>query len=129
MAVFRARPIAIAAFAVLAGACAHPRRRAPLPASPPSPQLQSRAFVATAYCQGKVTSTGAAVGRGIVAADPRVLPLGTVIRIAGARPYDREYRVLDTGPKVRGRHVDVYIADCREARRFGRRTVQVTIVR
>jgi 3D (Asp-Asp-Asp) domain-containing protein len=54
--------------------------------------------------------------------------MGTVIRIEGAAPYDGSYRVLDTGPRVRNRQVDLYIADCDAARRFGRRSVQVTIV-
>jgi len=64
-----------------------------------------------------------------VAADPAVLPIGTVIRIAGAAPYNGTYRVLDTGPRVRNRQVDLYIADCVAAKRFGRRSVQVTIVK
>ena len=45
------------------------------------------------------------------AADPAVLPIGTVIRITGAAPYDGAYRVLDTGARVRNHHVDLYIAD------------------
>jgi len=85
-------------------------------------------FTATAYCTGRVTASGASVARGVVAADPAVLPIGTRIRITGAAPYDGSYHVLDTGPGVRNRHVDVYIPDCAAARRFGRRSVQVTIV-
>jgi len=85
-------------------------------------------FTATAYCTGRVTASGAAVSRGVVAADPAVLPIGTTIQITGAAPYDGSYRVLDTGPGVRNRHVDLYIPDCAAARHFGRRSVQVTIV-
>lgn len=85
-------------------------------------------FTATAYCTGRVTASGAAVSRGVVAADPAVLPIGTTIQITGAAPYDGSYRVLDTGPGVRDRHVDLYIPDCTAARRFGRRSVEVTIV-
>jgi 3D (Asp-Asp-Asp) domain-containing protein len=84
--------------------------------------------VATAYCTGTITASGRRVGAGVVAADLALLPIGTVIRISGAPPYDREYHVLDTGPKVRGRHIDIYMADCSEARRFGRRSVHVAIV-
>ncbi len=86
-------------------------------------------FTATAYCSGRVTAAGTAVAPGTVAADPTVLPIGTVIQIAGAEPYNGTYRVLDTGSRVRNRHVDLYIADCDAARRFGRRPVQVTIVK
>jgi rare lipoprotein A len=85
-------------------------------------------FTATAYCTGRVTASGATVSTGVVAADPAVLPIGTVIRISGAEGYDGSYRVLDTGPRVRNRHVDLYVPDCSAARRFGRRSVQVTVV-
>jgi 3D (Asp-Asp-Asp) domain-containing protein len=87
------------------------------------------AFTATAYCSGQVTAAGTSVSRGVVAADPAILPVGTVIRITGAAPYDGSYRVLDTGSRVHNRHVDLYMPDCDEARRFGRRSVQVAIVR
>jgi rare lipoprotein A len=85
-------------------------------------------FVATAYCRGNTTATGVRVRDGIVAADPAVLPLGSVIRIDAAGRHNGVYRVMDTGPKVRGRHVDVFIDDCAEAVRFGRRRVRVTMM-
>jgi 3D (Asp-Asp-Asp) domain-containing protein len=87
------------------------------------------AFTATAYCTGRVTAAGTSVSAGTAAADPAVLPIGTVIRIDGAAPYNGTYRVLDTGPRVRNRQVDLYIADCGAAKRFGRRPVQVTILK
>jgi 3D (Asp-Asp-Asp) domain-containing protein len=68
-------------------------------------------FTATAYCTGRVTASGAAVSGGVVAADPAVLPIGTLIRISGAAGYDGSYRVLDTGARVRHRHVDLYMSD------------------
>jgi len=85
-------------------------------------------FTATAYCLDGLTASGVAVSKGIVAADPAVLPLGTVIRIAGAASYNGTYRVLDTGARVRNRRVDLYVPDCSAARRFGRRSVQVTVI-
>src|SRR5204862_4710977 len=39
------------------------------------------AFSATAYCKGIVTASGVAVQRGVVAADPGMLPVGSVIEI------------------------------------------------
>ena len=36
------------------------------------------AFTATAYCKGTTTASGVAVRRGIAAADPRLLPAGSV---------------------------------------------------
>jgi 3D (Asp-Asp-Asp) domain-containing protein len=86
-------------------------------------------FVATAYCHGTTTAAGVSVRKGVVAADPGVLPLGTVINVQGAGRYDGAYTVLDTGPKVQGRRIDVFIRDCGEAVRFGRRSVHVSIVR
>jgi 3D (Asp-Asp-Asp) domain-containing protein len=96
---------------------------------PASPRPSgATAFTATAYCQGAVTASGVHVRRGIVAADPAVLPLGTTIRIEQSGRYDGTYTVMDTGPNVRGHHVDLFVDDCAAARRFGRRNVRVTIV-
>jgi rare lipoprotein A len=86
------------------------------------------AFVATGYCLGTTTASGARVRRGFVAADPAVLPLGSVIRVGQSGRYDGVYTVMDTGPKVRGRHVDLFIESCAAAKVFGRRTVRVSIL-
>ena len=87
-------------------------------------------FFATAVAvAGGQTPNNQAVPKGIVAADPAVLPLGTVIRITGAASYDGPYRVLDTGARIRRRRVDLYVPDCGAARRFGRRSVEVSVIR
>jgi 3D (Asp-Asp-Asp) domain-containing protein len=85
-------------------------------------------FVATAYCHGTTTAAGVSVRRGFVAADPAVLPLGSVIRVQQSGQYDGVYTVMDTGPKVQGHHVDLFMESCAAAKRFGRRTVRVSIV-
>jgi 3D (Asp-Asp-Asp) domain-containing protein len=100
--------------------------RRPSAAVPPAPVPM--AFVATAYCLGTTTATGVSVRRGFVAADPAVLPLGSVIRVQQSGRYDGVYTVMDTGPKVRGRHVDLFVESCAAARQFGRRTIRVSIV-
>lgn len=83
------------------------------------------AFRATAYCLKGRTATGGGVRRGIVAADPRVLPMGSKIQLnAGA--YSGTYLVADTGGAIRGRILDIWVPSCSEAGRFGRRTVYVT---
>ena len=64
----------------------------------------------------------------IVAADPAVLPLGSRIRIEGAGRYSGEYVVQDTGRAIKGREVDVYLPDDAEAKRFGRKTVEVQLL-
>src|SRR5688500_13415811 len=38
-------------------------------------------FTATAYCKGHTTASGVAVRTGIAAADPDLLPVGSVIQI------------------------------------------------
>jgi len=39
------------------------------------------------------------------------------------------YTVMDTGPKVQGRLLDLYMWSCHEALKFGRKDVQVTVLR
>jgi len=82
------------------------------------------AFSATAYCLSGRTALGHGVRRGIIAADPRVLKLGSKITI-GAGPYSGTYLVSDTGGSIKGKRLDIWVPNCSEARRFGRRTVQV----
>ena len=88
------------------------------------------AFTATAYCKGTTTASGVAVRRGIAAADPQLLPAGSVVSLAtGDVEFDGVYTVMDTGPKVKGRLLDLYVWSCHEALAFGRKSVQVTVLR
>jgi 3D (Asp-Asp-Asp) domain-containing protein len=87
-------------------------------------------FVATAYCKGDTTSAGVSVQSGIAAADPNLLPEGSVIQLDGAPTrYLCIYTVMDTGPSVNGRHVDLYMWSCTEALDFGLRDVKITVLR
>ena len=86
-------------------------------------------FEATAYCQYGITKAGTLPHRGTVAADPDVLPLGTRIRVANAGRYSGEYVVTDTGGKVTGRHIDLFIPWRAVALKFGRKKVLVSVVR
>ena len=88
---------------------------------------EARSFRATAYCLKGRTATGGGVRRGIVAADRRVLPLGTRIQIS-AGAYSGTYTVADTGGAVKGRILDIWMPSCAEANRFGRRTVMVSVL-
>jgi len=88
------------------------------------------AFTSTAYCKGLVTSSGVAVQKGVMAADPAILPVGSVIDFSVEDPrYDGIYTILDTGPEIKGREVDVYMWSCYEALAYGRRVAQVTLLR
>ncbi len=81
-------------------------------------------FTATAYCLRGRTAMGHGVRRGIIAADPRVLKLGSNIVVSGGG-YSGTYLVSDTGGKIKGNRLDIWMPSCAEARKFGRRTVQV----
>ena len=82
------------------------------------------AFSATAYCLRGKTAMGHGVRRGIIAADPRVLKLGSTVTI-NAGQWSGTYLVSDTGGRIKGKKLDIWVPSCAEARRFGRRSVQV----
>jgi 3D (Asp-Asp-Asp) domain-containing protein len=85
-------------------------------------------YAATAYSQAGTTASGEHTHRHIVAADPDILPLGTRIKIKGAGRYSGEYVVADTGPKIQGRRLDIFIPSTAMARKFGVRRVEVTVI-
>jgi 3D (Asp-Asp-Asp) domain-containing protein len=91
--------------------------------------MQNGPFLATAFAQTGITRSGLPAQRGVVAADPRVLPMGTRILVGNAGPYSGTYTVADTGSKVRGRHIDIFMPSHRKAREFGRRIVAVKVLR
>ena len=84
-------------------------------------------FVATAYSLRGRTASGRQTQRGIIAADRRLLPLGTRVRLEAGR-YSGEYLVADTGGAVRGRKIDIWMPSGGEAMSFGRRPVKLTVL-
>lgn len=95
----------------------------------PAPRPRNLAgFIATAYAIQGTTSSGVKVRRGIVAADPDVLPIGSIIRVHSSQ-YSGIYTVLDTGASVQGRMIDIYVPTRAEALRFGSRRVKVEVLR
>ena len=88
------------------------------------------AFSATAYCKGLITASGVAVQSGVAAADPELLPVGSVIEVDSLpERYNGIYTVMDTGPAVQGRLLDLYMWSCNEALQFGRRPMHLTVLR
>ena len=76
-----------------------------------------------AGCNG-VTATGTAAKKGVIAVDPRVIPLGTKVYIPG-------YGVAvaaDTGGAIKGNRVDVCYATKGEAFGWGVKNVPVYIL-
>lgn len=79
----------------------------------------------TAYTHtGNRTATGIKPHRGVVAVDPKVIPLGTKLYIEG---YGYA-TAADVGSSIKGNRVDVFVDSEKEARLWGRRTVKVYIL-
>src|SRR5262245_8031440 len=117
------------ALAAVVGACSVGKTPPPsAPPPPPPPEAKRMQFEATAYSIEGRTAQGTQTHHGIVAADPKRLPLGTRIRISDAGRYSGEYVVRDTGRTIKGREIDIYLANDAEAKRFGRKSVTVQIL-
>jgi 3D (Asp-Asp-Asp) domain-containing protein len=84
-------------------------------------------YIATAYTLRGRTASGRPVAKGLIAADPRVLPLGSRVRI-DAGSFSGEYLVADTGGVIRGKRIDIWTPSNREAFRFGKRTIKLTVL-
>lgn len=106
-------------------------RHATVAETPADPRPGARLhFTATAYCKGDTTASGVAVRTGIAAADPQLLPVGTVVRLDTPDPrYDGIWTIMDTGPAVQGRIIDLYLWSCHDALAFGRRPIQLSVLR
>ena len=85
-------------------------------------------FMASAYSIEGKAAGGSKSYKGTVSADPKVLPLGSKIRVRNAGIYSGEYTVVDTGRKVKGHAIDIYVSSVREAREFGKKQVAVEIL-
>lgn len=84
-------------------------------------------YIATAYSLRGRTASGKMVAKGLIAADPRHLPLGSRVRITAGN-YSGDYLVADTGGMIRGRRIDIWTPSSRDAMRFGRRPVKLTVL-
>ena len=78
---------------------------------------------AVAYHLPGKTASGLPVGVGVVAVDPNVIPLGTRMFIPGYGPGI----AADVGSAIRGNIIDLWMPSTAAARRWGRRTVTITI--
>jgi 3D (Asp-Asp-Asp) domain-containing protein len=95
-----------------------------MPAAIPTPSSVSLGlFKITAYSNWDAGMDGRGITRsgqptrwGIVAVDPRVIPLGTALGIEG---MEGAFEAADTGGQVRGKHLDVWFPSRAEALRHG----------
>ena len=97
---------------------------------PPAPAHGRRMYVeATGYSPREpgldfTTATGARARHGVIAVDPRVIPLGTRVYVPG---YG--YAVAaDTGGAIKGRRIDLCYDTVAEAILWGRRHVTIIIL-
>lgn len=127
-----------------------PARRAPAPLEKTVPSRQEAALPPTAPAHGKKrkspakrlgtftvraythyqhppnkTATGTLPRAGrTVAVDPRVIPLGSRIHVEGIGELVAE----DTGAKIKGRSLDLFLPSVTECVRFGRRQRDVYLI-
>jgi 3D (Asp-Asp-Asp) domain-containing protein len=101
----------------------------PAPAAPAFRIEARHEMSSTMYCLKGRTRTGIRTRDGVAAADPEFLPLGSVVRLShpDGRPLG-VFVIMDTGGAVKGAKVDIYVDDCREARRWGRKKVLAEVL-
>jgi 3D (Asp-Asp-Asp) domain-containing protein len=71
-----------------------------------------------------ITATGKEIEQGMVAVDPKVIPLGTRIEIKDMGIFVAE----DTGGKIKGNRIDIYFDSKEEAKKFGMRGIWINII-
>jgi 3D (Asp-Asp-Asp) domain-containing protein len=81
-----------------------------------------KSFVATAYTLRGKMANGQNVHVGAIAADPKVLPLGTIVYIEGMG----QFTVKDTGSAIKGNRVDIWMP--KGAIQFGKRVVKLRVI-
>ena len=90
----------------------------------------------TAFCEGcsGITYSGIDVrntiyheGRRIIAVDPSVIPLGTIVKVTLSSGESFEASAQDIGSAIQGRKIDVLVGSYEEAITFGRQAVEVEI--
>lgn len=77
-----------------------------------------------------ITSSGTRVRPGVVAVDPKVIPIGSKLYIEsldGKTSYGLAV-AEDTGGAIKGNRIDIYYESRSEALRFGRKTLRVYIL-
>lgn len=88
-------------------------------------------FKITAYCPCRIccgewsdgiTASGTVAYPGVIAVDPSIIPLGSVVMIEG-----NEYRAEDTGGAIKGNRIDIFFLDHNAALDFGIQNHEVLV--
>jgi len=80
---------------------------------------------AVAYSLSGGTALGIPTQRGVVAVDPKLIPLGTKMHVPG---YGKGI-AADVGTAIKGRIIDLWFPTLKAARQWGRKTVTITVYR
>jgi len=96
---------------------------APPQPAPPVSGTHTLVVDAVAYHLPGRTASGLPVGKGVVAVDPTVIPLGTRMFVPGYGPAV----AADVGSAVKGNIIDLWMPTRAQALAWGRRTVTITI--
>ena len=86
--------------------------------------MEATAYLPTDGGGHGITATGVRARHGIVAVDPRVIPLGSYVYIEG---YGRAL-AADTGGAIKGHKIDLCMESLTDALNFGRRTIKVYLL-
>ena len=100
----------------------------PTPIPTPTPRtilVLATAYNGTEFGSDNVTATGTRTRRGVIAVDPRVIPLGTQFSIDFFP--GRIFTAEDTGGGVKGAHIDIWMP-LKEAKQWGAKEVWVTLL-
>jgi len=95
-------------------------------------RMEATAYTSGFSCTGRrpgdpwygITASGMRVRHGVVAVDRNVIPLGTMLYVEG---YGFAI-AADVGGAIRGYKIDLFMYDINDARRFGRRHINVWIL-
>ncbi|HWR52750.1 MAG TPA: 3D domain-containing protein [Bryobacteraceae bacterium] len=83
---------------------------------------------ATAYSIHGKQASGTMAREGTAAADPKVLPLGSRVHVHTSRGrFIGEFVITDTGRRMKGHEIDIFLKSNASARRFGRKRVRVRV--
>lgn len=86
--------------------------------------MEATAYLPTDGGGHGITASGLRARNGIVAVDPRVIPLGTRLYVSGYGPA----LAADTGGAILGHKIDLCMEDYDDAWNFGRRMVKVYVL-
>lgn len=86
--------------------------------------FEKKQVIATAYSLKGYTFSGLLTMPGVVAVDPEIIPLGSVLKIPG---YGYGLAV-DKGEAVKGNKIDLFFVDEKQAKHFGSKKITVEII-